>query len=83
MKRHKVFVTRTLPVDPLEICGNGIDVEVFAQDRSPTTDELQAGIQGATGLVSLLTDPIDGALLGANPSLRIVANVAVGYTHEF
>jgi glyoxylate reductase len=40
----------------------------------------QRGVHGADALVSLLTDRVDAALMdAAGPSLRIIAQVAVGY----
>jgi glyoxylate reductase len=44
-----------------------------------TRDELVARAQGCDGLLSMLTERIDGELLDACPSLRVVANMAVGY----
>ena len=44
----------------------------------PTT-ELQTAVQSAEGLVCLLTDKVDTAVLEAAPNLKIIANVAVGY----
>jgi glyoxylate reductase len=42
-------------------------------------DALTAELAHAEGLICLLTDRIDRALLRAAPNLRVVANVAVGY----
>lgn len=72
------FVTRTLSIDPREVLGDA-DVRVFAEDRAPTREEIVAGAAGAATLVTLVSDPIDGALLDALPSVRHVAQVAVGY----
>jgi glyoxylate reductase len=44
-----------------------------------TRDELVARAQGCDALLSMLTERIDGELLDACPSLRVVANMAVGY----
>jgi glyoxylate reductase len=42
-------------------------------------DELLTRAAGADGIVSQLTDKIDRELMMAAPSLRVIANVAVGY----
>jgi lactate dehydrogenase-like 2-hydroxyacid dehydrogenase len=48
-------------------------------DEPPSADELLAGVVGAAAVICTLTDRIDeGVLDAAGPSLRIVANVAVG-----
>lgn len=83
----RVFVARRLPeldggADArtyLQARLEGVEVEVFAADRPPTPEELRAGVAGCEGLLSLLTDRVDAALLDAAPDLRIVANLAVGY----
>ncbi len=42
-------------------------------------DELQTAVRSADGLVCLLTDRVDTAVLAVAPKLKMVANVAVGY----
>ena len=42
-------------------------------------DELVRRVAGKDALIAVLTDRIDGAVLDAAPSLKIVANIAVGY----
>src|SRR5947209_12583014 len=74
----RLFVTRRLPLDVAAVAGPGIEVEIFPHDRSVTRAELLAGVREADGLVTLLGEAVDGALLAAAPRLRVVANVAVG-----
>ena len=44
-----------------------------------TRDEVVARAQGRSGLLSMLTDRVDGDLLDACPTVEVVANLAVGY----
>ena len=44
-----------------------------------TPDALRARVADKDGLVCVLTDRIDDELLAAGPSLKVVANIAVGY----
>lgn len=44
----------------------------------PSPDELRAAVADVEGLLCLLTDRVDRALLSAAPSLRVVSNYAVG-----
>ncbi len=76
---QRVFVTRTLPVDVKSFFGPDVAVEVFDAPRPPTREELVAEAKGAGGLVTLLSETVDGALLDALPDVRVVANFAVGY----
>jgi len=55
------------------------EVSVWAHDRPPTPNELKENCRGKDALVCLLTERVDASLLEAAPSLRIVANVAVGF----
>ncbi len=73
------FVTRPLSIDPREVVGAEVSVRVFSEDRPPTRAEIVRDARGCTTLLTLVSDPIDGALLDALPSVRHVAQVAVGY----
>ena len=55
------------------------DVTVWPHDRPPTQAELIDNCRGKDALVCLLTERVDSAVLSAAPTLRIVANVAVGF----
>ena len=79
----RVLVTRRLPdggLDPLVAAGHEI---VARDDDTPfTKDELCAAIGEVDAVVCLLTDRIDADVLDAGAgSLRVVANVAVGYDY--
>jgi glyoxylate reductase len=44
----------------------------------PSAEEMQAAVAEAEGLLSLVTDRVDAAVLDAAPRLRAIANMAVG-----
>jgi glyoxylate reductase len=77
----RVLVTRQLPtggVDPLVAAGH--ELVQRAGDTPYTAGELVALASEVDAIVCILTDRIDGAVLGAGaPRLQAVANVAVGY----
>ncbi len=75
----RVFVTRRLPLDPVEVLGRAHEAIVFGEDRPPTRDEIANGARGAKAIVSLVTDRIDATLLDRLPDLAIVAQMAVGF----
>lgn len=50
-------------------------------DRQLSRDELAAAVGGKAGLLSMLSDPVDGEVLGASPDLKVVANYAVGFNN--
>jgi glyoxylate reductase len=77
----RVLVTRQLPsggLDPLVDAGHEV---VQRDDDTPfTPDDLATAAAQADGVVCVLTDRIDAALLrAATPRLKVVAGVAVGY----
>jgi glyoxylate reductase len=75
----RVFVTRDLPGPALaRLRAAGHDVTVHPGALPPTRAELEDGVRDAEGLLCLLTDPVDSALLGGAPHLRAIANYAVG-----
>jgi glyoxylate reductase len=75
----RVFVTRRLPGAALERLRTSSDLDVWEGDMPPTADELHERVAEAQGLLSLLTERVDGALLDAAPKLRVVSNYAVGF----
>jgi glyoxylate reductase len=75
----RVFVTRALPGDALDRLRAAHEVEVWPGPLPPPADVLRAEAAASDGLLALLTDRVDAALLaGAAPRLRVVANYAVG-----
>ncbi len=78
----RVLVTRQLPdggLEPLVAAGHEI-VSGGPDDTPLTPHDLVATAGEVDGIVCVLTDRIDAAVLGAGaPRLRVVADVAVGY----
>src|ERR671931_907714 len=74
----RVFVTRALPFEALDRLRAAHEVDEWPGEMPPTPDEMRAHVAGAEGLLSLVTDRIDAAVLDAAPRLRAIANMAVG-----
>jgi glyoxylate reductase len=81
MSRPKVFVSRRIPDEGLSAMAAVCDLDVWPEQLPPPADELTRRVAGCDGLVSLLTDRIDGALLDAAPKLKVVSNYAVGFNN--
>ncbi|MBC8162053.1 MAG: D-glycerate dehydrogenase [Roseiflexaceae bacterium] len=75
----RVYITRRLPQPALELVAAACDVAVWDQDEPVPRDVLLAAARSADGLLTMLSDRIDGELLDAAPGLKVVANMAVGY----
>jgi glyoxylate reductase len=74
----RCFVARRIPGPALGRLEDAHDVEVWPHRLPPTPEELRERTAGAEGLLSLLTDQVDEALLDAAPGLRAISNYAVG-----
>src|SRR4051812_7232454 len=80
-ERPRVFVTRILPDAGLNLIRAHCDAEIWSAALPPPYDLLRGKIADCEGLVSLLTDRIDAALLDAAPRLKVVSNFAVGFNN--
>jgi glyoxylate reductase len=80
--KPSVLVTRRLPASVIARLEATCDVDLWEQREAIPRAELLSRVAGKDALVCLLTDTIDAAVLdAAGPSLKIVANVAVGYNN--
>ncbi|XP_041653614.1 glyoxylate reductase/hydroxypyruvate reductase [Cheilinus undulatus] len=84
-KLMKVFITRRIPPEGMKILTSAADVcEVSLWDSEepvPRT-ELIKGVQGAHGILCMLSDKIDAELLdAAGPNLKVISTMSVGFDH--
>jgi glyoxylate reductase len=75
----RCFVTRELPGPALDRLRSRHEVEVWPERLPPPYEELSARAANADGLLTLLTDRVDAALIEHCPVLRAISNYAVGY----
>ncbi|MBE3578612.1 MAG: D-glycerate dehydrogenase [Caldanaerobacter subterraneus] len=75
----KVFVTRAIPEEGLELLRKYCEVEVSPYDRMLTKEELLEKIKDKEGVVTQLTDKVDKEFFEAAKNVKIVANYAVGF----
>jgi glyoxylate reductase len=79
VSKPSIFVTRALPGDPTPRLREVANVIVWPHDEPPPHDELVRRAADSDALLTMLTDPIDAAVLDAGRRLRLVAQMAVGY----
>lgn len=78
--RPRVFVSRRIPEAGLSEVRRMAEVDLWPGELPPPRDVLLERVRGVAGLLSLLTDRVDGDLLtAAGPGLKVVSNFAVGY----
>jgi glyoxylate reductase len=77
--KPKVFVSRIIPDEGLNLIRAECDMDLWQGELPPPHDVLLAHLRDKDGLLSLLTDKVDAALMDMNPRLKVVSNMAVGY----
>lgn len=77
----RVFVARRIPDAGLERIAPHCQMEVWPDPLPPSPEILREKVRDCEGLVSLLTDRIDAALIQSAPNLRVISNFAVGYNN--
>jgi len=65
-------------LDPLR---ERADCRVWDREQPPTAQELARELEAAEGLLCLLTDTVDRALMEAAPRLRVISSYSVGVDH--
>jgi glyoxylate reductase len=79
--RPAVLITRRLPSSSLTKLQQVAAVDLYADEAPIPVDALRARVAGKDALVSMFTDRVDRDIIDAAGSLRIVANVAVGFNN--
>lgn len=79
MERPRVFVTRMISEEGLELLRSKAEVEYRDEDRVIPHQELLSRVVQADGVVSGVYDPVDEAVMDVAPALKVIANCAVGY----
>ncbi len=79
MTKPKVYVTRLIPEEGLEMVKEFCEAKVWEGELPPPRDVLLEEVREIEGLLCLLTDKVDAELMDAAPKLKVVSNYAVGY----
>ncbi len=80
MGKAKVFVTRVIPEAGLGKIREACDTRVWEGRFPPPREVLLEQVRGMDGILSLLNDRMDGAVMdAAGERLKIISNYAVGF----
>lgn len=77
--KPRVLVTHPLPDAALTLIRDACEMQYDPSQQPLTPEALREAVADKAGMVCVVTDRIDAAVLAAGASLRVVANVAVGY----
>ena len=76
--KPKIYIARRIPEEGLTWLGD-FESKMWQGDGPVPREVLMREAADCEGLLTMLTDRVDGALLDACPRLRVVSNFAVGY----
>ncbi len=80
MSKPRVFVTRNMPEEILDLLRAECEVKLWPHDEPPVPrDVLLRAVRDVQGIFSMLTEQIDAAVMDAAPDLKVISNMAVGY----
>ena len=79
MPKPKVFLTRRILDGGLKMIREFCQADIWPAELPPSHAEILAHVRGVDGLLCLLTDPVDAAVLeAAGPGLKVISSYAVG-----
>lgn len=79
MMKPRVYITREFPENGLRIIKERFDAEVWQDYAPPPKEVIVEKAAKADALATLLSDKIDTEVFEVAPSLKIVAQLAVGF----
>lgn len=75
---HKILITREVYLEVVAHLARHFEVDYHDADESLAAEALAARLADKAGVLTMVTDRIDAALLSRCPRLKAVCNVAVG-----
>ncbi len=76
-----ILVSNVLPKEALDLIPKDIAVDFNDSDRPLPKAQLIARVQDKDGLICQIVSVIDEGVLAAAPTLKVIANVAVGFNN--
>ncbi len=81
MSKPRVLLTGRIPDEVMAVLTEACTVEANREDRPMERARVLDLIKDKDGLLSMITDSVDGELMDRAPRLRMIANMAVGYNN--
>lgn len=77
--KPRVLITRQVPDAALAVVRDRCELQYDPSDRQLAPAELVQAVADKDGLLCVVTDRVDDAVLASSPALKVVSTVAVGY----
>jgi len=78
MINFRVFVSRRIFPEALDLLNQVAQVEVWPEELPPSPQELGDKIANADGVLTTIMDRVDASLLDRAPRLKVISQLAVG-----
>ena len=78
MFKPRVYVTRQIFPDALDLIEKSAELELWPKDEPPSPEQLKEALADVDGAIINVMDRIDASVLDAAPKLRVLSQVAVG-----
>ncbi len=78
MFKPRVYVSRQIFPDALDLIEKTAELELWPDDEPPTPEQLREALADVDGAIINVMDRIDTTLLDAAPKLRVLSQVAAG-----
>jgi len=78
MFKPRVYVTRQIFPDALDLIEKSAELELWPDDEPPSPEQLMEAMSNVEGAIIDVMDRIDAPLLDAAPKLRVLSQVAAG-----
>lgn len=79
MTKPRVFVTRVIPEQGLDMLQSACDLEVWEDELPPSYETLVQKVAEVDGLLCLLTEKVDANLMDSAANLKVISQMAVGF----
>jgi glyoxylate reductase len=80
MNKQRVFVCRRILDEGISLVTEFADADIWEDELPPPREVVLERVRGVEGILSLLTDKMDGEVMdAAGPQLKVISNYAVGY----
>ncbi len=76
--KPRVFVTRRILPDALNLIEPAAELEIWPEEAPPPTRILREKSAAAAGILTNIMDRVDAQLMDAAPNLKIISHLAVG-----
>ena len=78
MTRPRVFVTRQIFPEALDLIATKAALEVWPEEHPPAPEQLHRKITNVQGVLTNVMDRFDGPVLDVAPELKVISQMAVG-----